>query len=1041
MLDGEPVGRYYANGGVLQSTSQRFRSMLLPSNAVEVDISKCGLTTMRFICDRLVDADVAVDSVMFEQLVNASQTLSTIIEDRDAVIRDLMNSYYDNSANSINPISQAQAKELLQSICYGSGQRYIAEKGWSIRNSTSYQKINMKTPASILRRSEPKIIGSLRATHRALLNATRFPSAWPDLAPATILFKCTENERPSRLALYLQHVESVFTQCMYTVFVDTQVPIYALVHDGIYVDGTQVTERVISTIVQYVKETTSIEIMMRVKRLPDVGDFVTRCCSDDLVIMDTEDTPDVPCEYDPSTFDAYAENLLPLEAASIRSIRDLIDGFMVDNGAHLQETIHCFAEATNLFLYFGKMFAAVMKNFNQIIRRAYLKCQSDIRLAISMLEEHFSTSTMPEELIRILEVGPVSKRVKRNTIDAIASDTSEMHRRLIDALVFCKQNTNYNPEMTVEIPNPDAADFIDPKNRSYERHPHRPRISEFARLCGIDRLVFYYIRVGPDDAVLELAHKPVYRVTQFAEAPVEIVTEISLRTQTGVRMMALNNWAALRLPIDENGKYEHIMHKCFNLFNALNPRASAVVHTIGPQVHQPIADISYGEINTATYPTYAHILGEELRDCVTHTVRRDLHVVLDRLCCHIAGCERCHCIDCVEGITEGCHFCDSHNTECIHLGSAPSCMDNQCTQLKNYVAHAILHPHMKKPLALLLYSRKGGEGKTALMTRMMQMLLGEDLIVTSNSTDVLLGQYNSECKGKSLVVLNDVNVHGSEANSRIVGLVDADRAVFNGKWQRIGSNAWFAGVVICGNHLDRFPDIDASSRKFLGCFSACKGARPGYEETVLGWFHRTVLSAELLPHDDPIRVEWTRNLVAYWMQIPGAVERIHFDDVTPESSFLLRRLLNISSGYRRLAEIVENVLRVVIDYMDTHNNEYLTLAFSNGSATKMTDILTLSTTADQVRSALEGDIKFIDEGVMTTSVAAGTFFIQESSITHIRAGTDTPDYSDVKYEIKECTTKTRRQVLHFCRETLTQGIQHWDRAHNDSSPRHLRMYV
>lgn len=1021
-------GRLYSvEGGSLQSLKKSWRKILLGPHSYEIDAKCCHATLMANLADNLEDTD--------------SSCIWDFVENRDKWIECVKTCYRKDDDMEL---TDEECKQFLTSIYYESGPAcQLADfKFVKMLSGSCFQTV---TNAMEIKLLEPLLIRTLKSAVRVIRQTwmhaehdVLFCGVSRDALKANI-----PDPTPMKLfSFLLQEVELKCTRILYEHCVNAKMDVRVLLHDGIVVttrdcDAFELIQQNVSAAIFE-----QMKIRMKFAVKPQTIDNVLKSLIDELktnalivaqstttsVLLDPVMAESVTLCTSYANRDIYVENMFTIERALVECVQKQCSEIF-STPFEIPSTFSQFRSKFRVIDVFVHMFVLVWEEFERLMWKLQQHVRDECKKYVDEIKVFYESYSITNseaafKLATILtSLNTVSteddnyedgKTVGAKRSRKPSTMTLKMLSSLVGELDVLAQRDGFSRSRNfiISVPDPSTIDlntkFPSPRDPLL---PHRPSMSKLFELSGLSHLVYRFFRMYSDGRMIELRLQPVYSFTLDPDNFVQISTETSLLTPQPVPIQVLRAFGCLTIPMREDGTHAKTQSTYLSFIDFCNFRADAMVSKIGPYPRTNEA----GLLNTAKYPLYCHLLKERLCECLTHTVDKKVRCILDRLFCHVAGCRACHCYECSLDYNTSCHFCPRNidHRMCGHYAYRGS--NDLCTKLKSWYMFLLLYPHIPIKIAILLYSKTGGQGKSTLMSKLPSMLLGDDLACTDKSSSFIVAQFNSVLEGKRLLSVSEADFHFNVTlNQTLLSLIDIESLVIEPKFRESKQAQFYAGIMLASNNLRTFPTVKADSRKMMGFVSNAKEKIPNFEAEVLNPIY--TLWAETSGVD---RSNLVFEIMSYFSQLDTKREIKYFEDVRVHDYPLLRSLSKYTDDYRRLIELESEFLQPLSHYVREHSNGTRTKIFIQlsgyGEPKLPKEILTLCPTID--------DFKDICNGLQTNFMFGRAS--DDSTIIAPQRNSITSDDNPFKLTFRPLTSRVKStaslMIIH-CHQDVTNAI-------------------
>lgn len=954
------VGRVYMRErGSLQSLRKMWRKELLGKDCYEIDMVSCHATLMANMAELFAETD--------------HEELHSYVADRNMWI-SMVQECYRKGDDTIP--SEPECKQFLTSICYGSGAKCQLEDLGFVKMKQGHLFATV-TNATEIRLLEPKHIKLLKREVRDLTAA--LANAPLDFVFGTVVNSfIRQNVGPEedgidvkRLSYFLQEVELKCLRILFDECTTAKMDIRVLLHDGLVVCTTNVDmfELVQERASDAIKKKLKINIRFAIKPqsmsdpesviISELKDKASKMGSTS-VLSDPTVMERVAMCVSYANRDVYSENLLVMESALIETLRADTCKFL-SAPLEMPETFSQFREEHNIIETFILLFYRVWAEFQSHEADLHVFVMSECKTAIESLGAFFTSYEISDESLGaaikqlkfIICAGDADEQEsqedvpKRRRKSAPITPLKVISERLVKLMARAR-TFGYRPSRAFVISVPDLSmidyniDFPSPRMKKY---PHRPIMGRLFCMSGLARIVYQYFRMCTDGRIIEVRNKPVHAFTFDAITPVKVVTETSTVSAQPMPQQIVRLFTSLLCPILEDCTHAKTQATQLSFMDFCDFRGHALVRKVGPFASCDDPNI----LNTAKFPSYCHVLGKRLPECFTHQVDVNIRVILDRLFCHVAGCRACHCHICVSDIHARCHFCERRGDDardtCAHFAYRLS--TELCSKLKIWYMFLLMYPHEPIKIAVLLYSKIGGQGKSTLMSKIPSLLLGDDLCCTDKSSSFLVKQFNQLVEGKRLLAVSEADFHfNMTLNQTLLSIIDIETLVIEPKFQEARQSQFYAGIMLASNSLRTFPTVKQDSRKMMGFVSNAKDKIPLFESEVLEPVYTTWFSAT-----GDAKIALIMDIISYFAQMDPCKNVKFFPDVRVQEFPLLKALSKFTDDFRRVMEFEAEFLQPLMHALSTMNLAMpCRVQLSGYGEPKMAkDILTMCPTFDDVR--------------------------------------------------------------------------------------------
>jgi Family of unknown function (DUF5906) len=953
------VGRIYMRErGSLQSLRKLWRKEFLGKDCYEIDMVSCHATLM---------ANMAA---LFPELER--EELNSYVSQRNVWI-SMIQEFYRKSDDSVP--DEAECKQFLTSICYGSGATCQLEdlKFVKMKQGDNFATV---TNAAEIRLLEPRRIRFLKREVRDL--TTALANAPADFTFGTVVNSfIRQHVGPDgdgidvkRLSYFLQETELKCLKILHEECCAAKMDVRVLLHDGLVVCTTDVDmfELVQERASDAIQRKLQISIRFAIK---------PQClsASESLMISELKDVAgkmgSVSVLKNPSVMasvsmciayanrDVYSENLLVMENALIETLRaETLK--ILSTPLEMPETFSLFREKHNVIETFILLFFQVWSEFQSCEADLHVFVMSECKAAIESLSGFVTSYEISDDsignMIKQLKFLICNEQDQHDTEE----DTPKKRRKFVSGVPALKtiserlvklmalaRTFGYRPPRPFVVSVPDLSmidyniDFPSPRGKKY---PHRPIMGRLFYLSGLVRIIYKYFRMCTDGRIIEVRNKAVHVFTFDPSLPVKIVTETSTIGAQPIPQHVVRMFASLLCPILEDCTHAKTQATQLSFLDFCDFRGDALVHRVGPFANCDDPNV----LNTAKFPLYCHVLGKRLPETLTHEVDTYVRIILDRLFCHLAGCRACHCCLCITDMDKRCHFCDKRDDRseiCGHFAYRQS--TELCNKLKTWYMFLLMYPHEPIKIAILLYSKTGGQGKSTLMSKLPTLLLGDDLCCTDKSSSFLVKQFNQLVEGKRILAVSEADFHFNVTlNQTLLSIIDIETLVIEPKFQEARQSQFYAGIMLASNSLRTFPTVKQDSRKMMGFVSNSKDKIPMFESEVLEPIHTAWCNVT-----GDAKTKLIMDIISYFAQMDMEKKIRHFPDVRVQDFPLLKALSKYTDDFRRVMEFETEFLQPLIHAIATGDvaTPCRVQMSGYGEPKLPKEILSLCTTFDDVR--------------------------------------------------------------------------------------------
>ena len=922
-----PFGRVYGSPGCLQLMRKSIRSMLLrpedPSRHVyELDMYASHISII---------AELGCDS-------DFVHTLHDYLDNR-AKYYDIVTSCYQLNDNGVfRAPTTDEAKRFLTSLVYGSGAKCQLEEmhltrmrkrpSDQFKDVSSKQDIQSAIPLEILTFQqaistlELQIMGDLPEIARRVpcSNAVELSNALSGNTVSVIF------------SYIVQEVECAILFAVKDYMEAKGVRIRTLIHDGavieldpVTVNVAELTNDLTSSIrskfgFKYIKfvaknyQPTDEHYQLWDTMLLRVQDPLPPLqeAQDSLLSQDAIPLSDVGNTFGAIPhIDLYKAHLMPSEKALISDMSYFVK--LMDNVQNIHCSFTVLENSYHIINLFSMHMISIFKEYHTVLTKLRERVELDRSEALQDIKVFATHNNVSDDITEAIEYFGGSAKRKGGITDKNVHDFIDLfnclkHQGLVPSRHY--MFTMHNPDM-IDLTTP-------PGELRDELLVHFPLMHMLWTLSGIDKIVTMYFKLTTDYTLTEFEIKPVFTFTHDEDDCVSVLERQPLSECKNVRGQLGMFQKAFLIPIMTSGKIADKIQMYTNVFDFVNFH-----HTSGGLIRGCISGpIPHGIndhpdlpkfLSTMKHPLYAHILQSRLQDCKTHAVNHNVRITLDRLFCHLAGCIACHCADCrMKDTREPCHHCQPEDSPCSHACERDA-TETQCRRLRRWYAWVITRVSRPVRIACLLYSRKGGQGKSLLFSALPLFLMGTDLAVTDKDSSYFLDNFNSVLEGKRLLVVNEANC-GPKEEQKLLGLIDQDQVLIQKKYHDRKTTTFLGALGFCSNYFENFPRITQESRKFDGFIASDKRMKPGYQEEVLeniflNWLSPSVGSEK--------RNDIIMDIISYLHQaiLAEGPTLMYLPDVFVKESYLLQRLCYLQPIAMAESELYEKFFSPLQQYI------------------------------------------------------------------------------------------------------------------------------
>lgn len=1014
-------GRVYAQqAGAFQAMPKFLRKRLLgpqDSPTFEIDIKSCCATMFRELAKKLDVQTPTVDSYC--------QNKTTFLEKVKTHF-----CFADGRA-----LTNSDAKDLLISIFYGSGHNRFVEHSIT-KLLVDGDWVDISNDEGTWKRNEPTLLKLLRSEIRQTCQSWYMESTDFSFAGLTTMqvkeqFKELQNQPHQHtmtcVSYLFQHAEYLCLKEIHEQCYEREIPIICFIHDGAIVgSGTQdVLDVLCFSITDSIKAKYDWDVFLDTKS-QEISEDEDQRFQTLLAQCKFPEDDGVDCELsllcaEYGQRDVYKENLFGKEGMLVNSISRRVDNILSDP-LNLPPTFIDCEQKHHILSTFQYMYVEVMKEF-EIKKNEFKSCiiedwQECAQEILNFMRDYSGDvpSVVEQFMASLKDDGDESStRRKRKK-----PDTPSIFTVMAELKPF-----GFLPSRKFYLTEPEWKkidyDVSYPTPRD-NRLVHFPNMQRLFQLSKIPKLIYKYFRMNTDGNIYEVRLRPTYVYTMDPENKVDIVLEQALMTQSPLNPCVPRNFEIFKSAVLEDGSIAEKHSYKLSLLQFCDFRSDALVMTVGPRPH---SQHDSGVLNTVKYPEYNHTLHSRMLDTLTHEVAHDVRILLDRLFCHIAGCKACHCHDCFNG-GNGCHHCPGI---CTH-STAERENTRLCWQLKLWYSFMVKYPHVPIKKAVLMYSQRGGQGKTTIMTNLPDMLLGPDLSCTDKSEFYISGRFNSQVEGKRLLGVSEANFGNNQKLEQIfTGLIDSEYFLVEAKNRDMKRSDFYGAIMIASNFLNTFPTVTTEARKYFGFWCADKMKRPGFEEEVLMPIH-----TKWLRKTGEARKDLIFEIMSYFAQVDPEIEHKFLPDTVVSESPLLSRLAGMTQLAKKEEEWVNEFITPLISFLEKERLKEIVIVLNAGTCKMLGDVLKLTKTGEEMKELL----RIRNWGTLTRSeyTQDKQYYVDIKPVL-----TNDDNEIDWPFPLRflqfQTTTQFKMPQLHITKKQAKEGYLNWKTYNDELTPSHL----